>query len=385
MDVQDMIYFDNSATTRPYPEALATYTEVATRIWGNPSSLHNLGSQATRILEASRKQIAELIGKKAEEIYFTSGGTEGDNWVLKGVAFEKAPFGKHIIVSDIEHPAIKESAAWLKTQGFEVDYAPVDARGFVKVDELARLLRPDTTLVSIMAVNNEIGSIQPIHDIAALLEDRPTISFHVDAVQALAKVATEVYLPERVDFATFSSHKFHGLRGVGFVYIKEGKKITPLLTGGGQEKEMRSTTENVAGIAATAKALRLAIENQEAFASKTQQMKEVIRQELANYSDVTVFSGEDNFAPHILTFGIKGVRGEVVVHAFEEFDIYISTTSACSSKAGKPAGTLIAMGVDKSIAQTAVRLSLDLENDMSQVEQFLTKFKLIYEQTRKVR
>lgn len=380
-----MIYFDNSATTKPYPEALATYTEVATRIWGNPSSLHNLGSQATRILEASRKQIAELIGKKAEEIYFTSGGTEGDNWILKGVAFEKAPYGKHIIVSDIEHPAIKESAAWLKTQGFEVDYAPVDALGFVKVDVLANLLRPDTTLVSVMAVNNEIGSIQPIHDIAALLEDRPTVSFHVDAVQALAKVATEVYLPERVDFATFSSHKFHGLRGVGFVYIKEGKKITPLLTGGGQEKEMRSTTENVAGIAATAKALRLAMENQEAFASKTQQMKEVIRKELANYPDVTVFSGEDHFAPHILTFGIKGVRGEVVVHAFEEFDIYISTTSACSSKAGKPAGTLIAMGVDKSIAQTAVRLSLDIENDMSQVEQFLTKFKLIYEQTRKVR
>ena len=380
-----MIYFDNSATTKPYPEALATYTEVATRIWGNPSSLHNLGSQATRILEASRKQIAELIGKKADEIYFTSGGTEGDNWILKGVAFEKAPYGKHIIVSDIEHPAIKESAAWLKTQGFEVDYAPVDARGFVKVDALANLLRPDTTLVSVMAVNNEIGSIQPIHDIAALLEDRPTISFHVDAVQALAKVATEVYLPERVDFATFSSHKFHGLRGVGFVYIKEGKKITPLLTGGGQEKEMRSTTENVAGIAATAKALRLAMENQEAFASKTQQMKEVIRKELANYPDVTIFSGEDHFAPHILTFGIKGVRGEVVVHAFEEFDIYISTTSACSSKAGKPAGTLIAMGVDKSVAQTAVRLSLDLENDMSQVEQFLTKFKLIYEQTRKVR
>ena len=380
-----MIYFDNSATTKPYPEALATYTEVAKRIWGNPSSLHNLGSQATRILEASRKQIAELIGKKAEEIYFTSGGTEGDNWVLKGVAFEKAPYGKHIIVSDIEHPAIKESAAWLKTQGFEVDYAPVDARGFVKVDALSSLLRPDTTLVSVMAVNNEIGSIQPIHEIAALLEDRPTVSFHVDAVQALAKVATEVYLPERVDFATFSSHKFHGLRGVGFVYIKEGKKITPLLTGGGQEKEMRSTTENVAGIAATAKALRLAMENQEAFASKTQQMKEVIRKELANYPDVTVFSGEDHFAPHILTFGIKGVRGEVVVHAFEEFDIYISTTSACSSKAGKPAGTLIAMGVDKSVAQTAVRLSLDLENDMSQVEQFLTKFKLIYEQTRKVR
>ena len=380
-----MIYFDNSATTKPYPEALATYTEVASKIWGNPSSLHNLGSQATRILEASRKQIASLLGKKAEEIFFTSGGTEGDNWAIKGVAFEKAPYGKHMIVSAIEHPAVKESALWLQGQGFEVDIAPVDARGFVQVEELEKLLRPDTTLVSIMAVNNEVGSIQPIQAIAALLADRPTITFHVDGVQALAKISTTLYLPERVDLATFSSHKFHGLRGVGFLYLKEGKKISPLLTGGGQEKDLRSTTENLAGIAATAKALRLAMERKEEFERKCHQLKEVIREELAHYPDVTVFSGDEGFAPHILTFGIKGVRGEVIVHAFEEYEIYISTTSACSSKAGKPAGTLIAMGVDKALAQTAVRLSLDLENDMSQVEQFLTKFKLIYEKTRKVR
>lgn len=380
-----MIYFDNSATTKPYPEALATYTEVASKIWGNPSSLHNLGSQATRILEASRKQMASLLGKKAEEIYFTSGGTEGDNWAIKGVAFEKAPYGKHIIVSAIEHPAVKESALWLQGHGFEVDFAPVDARGFVQVEEFEKLLRPDTTLVSIMAVNNEVGSIQPIQAIADLLADRPTITFHVDGVQALAKIATALYLPERVDLATFSSHKFHGVRGVGFLYLKEGKKISPLLTGGGQEKDLRSTTENLAGIAATAKALRLAMERQEDFERKCHQLKEVIREELAHYPDVTVFSGDEGFAPHILTFGIKGVRGEVIVHAFEEYEIYISTTSACSSKAGKPAGTLIAMGVDKALAQTAVRLSLDLENDMSQVEQFLTKFKLIYEKTRKVR
>ena len=380
-----MIYFDNSATTKPYPEALATYTEVASKIWGNPSSLHNMGSQATRILEASRKQIASLLGKKAEEIYFTSGGTEGDNWAIKGVAFEKAPYGKHIIVSAIEHPAVKESALWLQGQGFEVDIAPVDARGFVQVEELEKLLRPDTTLVSIMAVNNEVGSIQPIQAIADLLADRPTITFHVDGVQALAKISTALYLQDRVDLATFSSHKFHGLRGVGFLYLKEGKKISPLLTGGGQEKDLRSTTENLAGIAATAKALRLAMERQEDFERKCHQLKEVIHEELAHYPDVTVFSGDEGFAPHILTFGIKGVRGEVIVHAFEEYEIYISTTSACSSKAGKPAGTLIAMGVDKALAQTAVRLSLDLENDMSQVEQFLTKFKLIYEKTRKVR
>lgn len=383
--MRNMIYFDNSATTRPYPEALETYMQVASKILGNPSSLHRLGDQATRILDASRQQIADLIGKKSDEIFFTSGGTEGDNWIIKGVAFEKAQFGKHIIVSAIEHPAVKESALWLKAQGFEVDFAPVDNKGFVDVEALEDLIRPDTTLVSIMAVNNEIGSIQPIEAISEFLADKPTISFHVDAVQALAKIPTEKYLTERVDFATFSGHKFHGIRGVGFIYIKSGKKITPLLTGGGQERDYRSTTENVAGIAATAKALRLSMEKLDIFRSKTGQMKAVIRQALLDYLDIFVFSDEEDFAPHILTFGIKGVRGEVIVHAFEDYDIFISTTSACSSKAGKPAGTLIAMGVDKDKAQSAVRLSLDLENDMSQVEQFLTKLKLIYNQTRKVR
>ncbi|VQG63918.1 class-V aminotransferase [Streptococcus pneumoniae] len=383
--VRNMIYFDNSATTRPYPEALETYMQVASKILGNPSSLHRLGDQATRILDASRQQIADLIGKKSDEIFFTSGGTEGDNWIIKGVAFEKAQFGKHIIVSAIEHPAVKESALWLKAQGFEVDFAPVDNKGFVDVEALEDLIRPDTTLVSIMAVNNEIGSIQPIEAISEFLADKPTISFHVDAVQALAKIPTEKYLTERVDFATFSGHKFHGIRGVGFIYIKSGKKITPLLTGGGQERDYRSTTENVAGIAATAKALRLSMEKLDIFRSKTGQMKAVIRQALLDYPDIFVFSDEEDFAPYILTFGIKGVRGEVIVHAFEDYDIFISTTSACSSKAGKPAGTLIAMGVDKDKAQSAVRLSLDLENDMSQVEQFLTKLKLIYNQTRKVR
>lgn len=383
--MRNMIYFDNSATTRPYPEALETYMQVASKILGNPSSLHRLGDQATRILDASRQQIADLIGKKSDEIFFTSGGTEGDNWIIKGVAFEKAQFGKHIIVSAIEHPAVKESALWLKAQGFEVDFAPVDKKGLVDVEALAGLIRHDTILVSIMAVNNEIGSIQPIEAISEFLADKPTISFHVDAVQALAKIPTEKYLTERVDFATFSGHKFHGIRGVGFIYIKSGKKITPLLTGGGQERDYRSTTENVAGIAATAKALRLSMEKLDIFRSKTGQMKAVIRQALLDYPDIFVFSDEEDFAPHILTFGIKGVRGEVIVHAFEDYDIFISTTSACSSKAGKPAGTLIAMGVDKDKAQSAVRLSLDLENDMSQVEQFLTKLKLIYNQTRKVR
>ncbi|MGR4070699.1 cysteine desulfurase family protein [Streptococcus parasuis] len=380
-----MIYFDNAATTQTHPEVIKTYTEVATKIWGNPSSLHNLGTQATRILEASRRQIAELLGKESKEIFFTSGGTEGDNWVIKGVAFEKAHLGKHIIVSAIEHPAVKESALWLKTQGFEVDLAPVNAQGFVDVSALESLIRPETTLVSIMAVNNEIGAIQPIQEISQLLADKPTISFHVDAVQAIGKVPTEQYLTDRVDFASFSGHKFHSVRGVGFVYAKAGKKIAPLLTGGGQESDKRSTTENVAGIAATAKALRLTLDKAADSQKQLAAMKQILVDELSKYQDVTVFSRMENFVPSILTFGIKNIRGEVIVHAFEDHQIYISTTSACSSKAGKPAGTLIAMGVPQKLAQTAVRISLDDDNDMGQIEQFLTIFKQIYQNTQKVR
>lgn len=380
-----MIYFDNAATTIPYGEALRTYQEVATKIYGNPSSLHQLGTNASRILEASRKQIAGLLGVKTEEIFFTSGGTESDNWAIKGIAFEKAAFGKHIIVSAIEHPAVTESAKWLSSQGFEVSYAPVTARGIVDVKALAELLRPDTILVSIMAVNNEMGAIQPIQAISKMLADHSTVTFHVDAVQAIGKIPTATYLTERVDLASFSGHKFHAVRGVGFFYKKSGKRLNPLLTGGGQEQEMRSTTENVAGIASMAKALRMVTEKETLALPRLKAMREVIYQALSGYQDVTLFSGQEGFAPNIITFGIKGVRGEVIVHAFETHDIYISTTSACSSKAGKPAGSLVAMGVPVKAAQTAVRISLDDDNDMGQVEQFLTIFKQIYDKTQKVR
>ncbi|MEY8700201.1 cysteine desulfurase family protein [Streptococcus ferus] len=380
-----MIYFDNSATTIPYPEVLRTYQEVASKIWGNPSSLHRLGSQAGQLLEASRQQIAALLAKQPNEIFFTSGGTEGDNWVLKGVAFEKQAYGNHVIVSDIEHPAVKESAKWLASQGFEIDYAPVNKAGFVDLKALEQLIRPETILVSIMAVNNEIGAIQPIRAISDLLADRPTISFHVDAVQAIGKIPLEDYLTDRVDFATFSGHKFHAPRGVGFIYKKAGKRIMPLLTGGGQESDLRSTTENLAAIAAMAKALRLVFDKDAANLSEIAAMKERLFNELSRYEDVILFSANQDFVPNIVTFGVKGVRGEVLVHAFEEHDIYISTTSACSSKAGKPAGTLISMGIPKSLAETAVRISLDDDNDMEQVQQFLTIFKEIYHKTSKVR
>ncbi|MEY8435120.1 cysteine desulfurase family protein [Streptococcus hyointestinalis] len=380
-----MIYFDNAATTRPYDEVLRTYQEVATKIFGNPSSLHNLGSNATRILEASRKQVADLLGVAPSEIFFTSGGTESDNWALKGTAFEKEQYGKHIIVSAIEHPAVKESAKWLGEHGFAVDYASVDSRGFVDVAALAKLIKPETILVSVMAVNNEIGSIQPISEISELLADKPTITFHVDAVQAIGKIPVSHYLTSRVDLASFSAHKFHGVRGVGILYKKEGKRISPLLTGGGQESDLRSTTENVAGIAASARALRMTLDKEALALPKITKMKQVIQEALEEFDGVQLFTDEAGFAPNIITFGIRGVRGEVVVHAFEEHAIYISTTSACSSKAGKPAGTLIAMGVPQKEAQTAVRISLDDDNDMSQVEQFLTIFKHVYAKTQKVR
>lgn len=373
-----IIYFDNSATTVMSKEVLKTYTEVATRVIGNPSSLHALGVVATRLLDASRRQISELLNVDQEEIYFTSGGTEGDNWVLKGVAFEKKKYGRHIIISEIEHPAVKNAAEWLSDQGFDIDYAPVNAEGFVKVDELARLLRDDTILVSIMAVNNEIGSIQPIREISELLLDRPTITFHVDAVQAIGKVPVKKWLLPRVDFATLSAHKFHGPRGVGIVVAKSGKKITPLLHGGGQENNKRSTTENLAGIAATAKALRLTLEDDSISADRILKMKQIIYNELSTYPYAIFFSQMNHFVSNILTFGLQNIRGEVVVHAFEQHEIYVSTTSACSSTKNSAASTLLAMHVKPKLATSAVRISLDATNTMAEVEEFLTIFRQIY-------
>ena len=265
-----------------------------------------------------------------------------------------------------------------------MDFAPVDSHGFVKLDALAALIKKETILVSVMAVNNEIGTIEPIHQIADLLADKPTISFHVDAVQAVGKLDVSEFLPERVDFATFSAHKFHGPRGVGFVYIKKGKKLQPLLTGGGQENNQRSTTENVAGIAATAKALRMVLTDSEAKLTKLAAMKEVLLTALAEYSDVVVFSQRDNFVPHIITFGLKGVRGEVLVHGFEAHEIYISTTSACSSKVGLASSTLTAMHVSPKLATSAVRISLDETNNMVEIEQFLTIFKQLHAKFQKI-
>ncbi|EMF0277103.1 cysteine desulfurase [Enterococcus hirae] len=373
-----MIYFDNSATTPIFPQSLDAYIKTSQRIVGNPSSLHDLGNQANRLLQQARKQIAELITVTPDEIYFTSGGTEGDNWVLKGTMIEKREYGNHMIISGIEHPAVSETAEQLKSLGVEVSIAPVNNQGFVIVDELKKLIRKDTVLVSIMAVNNEIGSIQPILEISELLKEYPKIHFHVDAVQAIGKVSLSEWLTERVDFATFSAHKFHGPRGIGFIYWKKGRRLAPLLNGGGQEKNQRSGTENVPAIVAMAKALRIALDRKLQKPDHTKHLKEALINALKAYEKVTIFSEGEDYAPHILCFSLKGIRGEVLVHALEEKQIFISTTSACSSRKHLASSTLHAMRVPDDLATSAVRISLDESNSMAEVEQFMIIFKQLY-------
>ncbi|WP_080146197.1 cysteine desulfurase family protein [Marinilactibacillus piezotolerans] len=373
-----MIYFDNSATTKIDSSVLDTYNKVSKAYFGNPSSLHDLGETTTGLLTQSRKLIANLIGVKEGEIYFTSGGTEGDNWVIKGTAFEKAAYGKHLITSEIEHPAVKESIKQLQRMGWEVTYLPVDKNGVVSVKELKAALREETVLVSVMAVNNETGSIQPIDAIGTVLKDYPSVHFHVDAVQAVGKVDFRIGENSRVDMAVFSGHKFHGPRGTGFVYVKQGRKLESLMSGGGQETGQRSGTENVPGIVAMAKALKIAMEQQSEKQGKMRKLMDSLRQYLSSLDFVTIFTPEES-APHILCFGIKGIKGEVTVHALEKEGIFVSTTSACSSKKQAESSTLTAMGIPKSVAETAIRVSLTDLNTQEEMNRFVDTFNTIYQ------
>ncbi|WP_125606208.1 cysteine desulfurase family protein [Lapidilactobacillus bayanensis] len=375
-----MIYFDNSATTKIDPAVLKTYDAVANDFWGNPSSLHGLGDHALQLLQSARQQIADLVGCSAAEIYFTSGGTEGDNWVIKGTAIAKHEFGKHLIVSSVEHAAVLNAAAQMEKLGWDVTYLPVNKQGFVDPADVAKAIRPETVLVSVMAVNNEIGAIQPITEIGEILKDYPTIHFHVDAVQSVGKNLWSRVLPERVDFATFSAHKFHGPRGTGFIYAKKGRTLDTLMSGGGQETNHRSGTENLPAIAAMSKALRLALTDEVGKAQHELNLKQQLVDFLSQLADITIFSPiNDNFAPHILCFAIAGVRGETTVHALEAKGIYLSTTSACSSRSGDESSTLKAMQVPEKLATSAVRISLDDANTQAEVDQFMKVFPEIYQ------
>ncbi|MFZ2212476.1 MAG: cysteine desulfurase family protein [Trichococcus flocculiformis] len=377
-----MIYFDNSATTIMYPEVLDTYRKVNEQFFGNPSSLHRIGNEADALLQQSRKQIAQLLAVQPDEIFFTSGGTESDNWAIKGTAMEKFHAGKHMIASSVEHPAVSKSLEQLGKLGFEITYLPVDTDGIISVEELGKAIRKDTILVSVMAINNEVGSIQPIEAIGELLENYPWVHFHVDAVQAVGECVPLIQHP-RVDLLSLSAHKFHGPKGVGILYKKHGKRIAPLLTGGGQEAGMRSTTENVGGVAAMAKALRMTLENGASSREQEQLVRGKLFAALSEYEDVRIFSPEDG-AGHILCFAMKGVRGEVMVHAFESQDIFISTTSACSSRKKGTPYTLGSMGVPLSWSQCAVRISLSGENTQAEADAFIEHFRTLHQQFQKI-
>ena len=374
-----MIYFDNSATTKVAKSVLETYIKVSEDFFGNPSSLHKLGEVTSQLLKQSRAQIADTLSVKANEIYFTSGGTEGDNWVIKGTAIEKRRYGKHVITTSVEHPAVFETMKQLEQLGWEVTYLPVNNAGVISIEDLKQAIREDTVLVSVIAVNNEVGSIQPLDEIGEVLKEYPAIHYHVDAVQALGSTELKLGNDSRIDFAVFSGHKFKAPRGVGFIYAKEGRQIAPLLTGGGQERNMRSTTENLPAIAAMAKAVRLTFENVEEKQAHIRKLQMKLRNYLETKDKVTIFSPLDH-APHILCFGINGIRGEVTVHAFEEREMYISTTSACSSRAlDVDSSTLFSMGVPKHIAETANRVSFSAENTEAELDAFIDAFDEILE------
>ncbi|AZB43944.1 cysteine desulfurase [Bacillus sp. FJAT-42376] len=363
-----MLYLDNSATTEPYPEVMESYIKITKEFFANPSSLHKLGSQAEHLLRQARKQTANLLHVREEEIVFTSGGTEANNLAIKGTAFSKKQRGKHIITSAVEHPSVMESCLQLeKDFGFQLTILPVDENGRVSPEQLKRELKEDTILVSIMHVNNEVGTIQPIQEIANILKDYPNVTFHTDHVQGAAKVPLDLSHPG-IDLCTLSAHKFHGLKGTGILFIKKGLRLTPLLSGGDQENQLRSGTESVAGIAAAAKALRMSMEDFRKHGPAVEETKRQILNRLREINGVEINTPLEQSAPHIIHFSVPGIKSEVLVHMLEEKDIFVSTTSACSSRKSLPSPTLLAMNKSKDAALSGIRISLAMNTDDSKLE-----------------
>ena len=366
------IYFDNSATTRVSERVLAIMEKTMREDYGNPSSKHLMGVRAEKYVRDAAQKIAKPMKVSEKEILFTSGGTESDNLALIGTALAGRRRGRHLITTAVEHPAVYEPLTFLEEMGFEITVLPVDADGHLNLAELEEAIRPDTIAVSTMYVNNEVGAVEPVGEIASVIHRKnPETYYHVDAIQAYGKY--RIY-PKRlgIDLLSVSGHKLHGPKGVGFLYIDRRVKIRPILFGGGQQGGLRSGTINVPGIAGLGEA---AEEVYESFEEKTARMisvKNRILEGVQEIPDVTVNSRPDLLsAPHIASISVKGVRAEVLLHALEERGIYVSSGSACSSHHPGISGTLKGIGLGEELLDATIRVSLCEDNTLVEAEEFL--------------
>ena len=369
------IYLDNSVTTKPYQEVVDKMVLALTTQYGNPSSIHKKGIEVEREIKEIRRNIARSLGAKENEIYFTSGGTECNNTIIRSVARLNKKTKNHIISTVIEHPSVLDTLKDLESEGFEVTYLPVDKDGKISIEDLKNTIKKETILVSIMHVNNEIGTIQPIEEIGKYLKSLDEkIYLHVDAVQSYAKIK---FRPSRynIDFMSVSGHKLHGPKGIGFMYVKENNRIKPLLTGGGQEIGIRSGTENVPGIYGIGEAVKVINKDLEGTIDKIRELRDLLKEEiLANIDDVKINTPEDGVC-HVLNVSFRGVRGEVLLHYLEQKEIYVSTGSACSSKK-KGSHVLNAIGLTPDEIEGAIRFSL---SDLNTKEEIMKTVEVLKE------
>lgn len=381
------IYLDNSATTMVRPEVAKLMYEIMTKDYGNPSSMHIKGVQAERYLREAKEIFAGILKVSEKEIFFTSGGTEGDNMAIIGAALAGRRRGKHIITTVIEHPAVLESCAFLEKNGFEVTYLPVNASGQVEPDTLKASLRDDTILVSVMYVNNEIGAIEPVSELGRIIKEyNKDILFHVDAVQAFGKFRIHPY-KENIDMLTMSSHKIHGPKGVGAIFIKDKTKIQPIALGGGQQKGMRSGTENVPGIAGMAMAAKELCDKFDEDVNRLYELKEYFVREITGIEGATVngLTGRDS-APHVVSVSFDGItKSEVLLHALEDKGIYISSGSACSSNKPSLSSTLKAIGVKNDLLYATLRFSFSVFTTKEELEYTINAVKELLPVLRKYR
>lgn len=358
-------YFDNAATTAVYPEVRDLMVKLMTEDYGNPSSLHMKGVDAEKYIKNAASQIAKEIKCQEKELVFTSGGTESNNLAIIGGAMAKRRTGKHIITTNIEHASVSATMDFLSKEGYDITYIGVDSTGHVKLDELKCALREDTILVSVMYVNNEIGTIQPIADIAAIIKSyNDKILFHVDAVQAFGKLRFSVK-KLGVDMLSMSGHKIHGPKGSGALYIKDKTLVRPIIYGGGQQKEMRSGTENVPAIAGMGLATELIYKEHEKKIEYINMLKNRFISGVTKYEDVFDNSGE---APHIASISFVGIRSEVMLHALEDKGIYVSAGSACSSNKPHISNVLKAIDMPDDRLESTLRFSFIETNTVEQVD-----------------